>query len=432
MVIPKKILTIILAVIILGAGGYLIGVKKILQPKQNQAVGEKAAASGTPTSAASVPGTKPAPGGADQKIEAAPLPVKVAIAQKGDLIMTLKSPGEAFTERKVALKAEVSGEVKELYAAEGKHVRQNDVLLAIDDQKILLNLERYEAQRLKSLSEMFLEKQYAVANEAAIPAVVLEKLKTAQSAFEKAAAAYEKGSMPRDQYDKFRNDYEMALIEAGRKKDEIMATSKNLTQTEIDIKLTRMDLEKTRVRAPFAGIITDVKVAPHERVDAGRELFTLVDISRIKVKAKVLESEIGKMQVGRPVDLRFSAYPGKVFRGTVEAVSPVVNSDDKTCAVFIVMDNAGEEIKPGMHTEVEIAAEIYKDRLLVPQDAVLVRGGRKLVFVVEGDTAKWRYVEIGLENERFAEILDGVKPGEPVIVEGHFTLAHDARVSIQK
>jgi len=433
MVIPKKVLTFILVLAVLVAAGYFIGVKKILQPKQNQSVGETKAPSGTSGGTAPAAGAKSAPGTPDQKIEATPLPVKVATAQRGDLIMTLKSPGEAFTERKITIKAEVSGEVKNLYAAEGKHVRDNDLLLAIDDTRYRLNLERLEATRLKSLSEMFLESQYAASEQAAaVPAGALDRLKAAQSDFEKAAIAYEKGVLARDEYDKIRKVYEMALIEAGRKKDEIMATSKNLTQTEIDIKIAQIELDKTRVRAPFVGILTDVKVSPSERIEAGRELFTLVDLGRIKVKAKVLESEIGKMKAGREVDLRFSAYPGKVFKGTVEAVSPVVNADDKTCSVFITMSNPAEEIKPGMHAEVEIAAEIFSSRLLVPQEAVLVRGGRKLVFVVEGDLAKWRYVEIGLENERYAEILDGVKDGEPVIVEGHFTLAHDARVSVVK
>ena len=97
------------------------------------------------------------------------------------------------------------------------------------------------------------------------------------------------------------------------------------------------------------------------------------------------------------------------------------------------MANPGGEIKPGMHTEVEIVAEVHKDRLLVPQEAVLVRtGGRKLVFVAEGGLAKWRYVEIGLENEDYAEILDGIKEGELVLVDGHSTLAHDAKIRVTK
>jgi RND family efflux transporter MFP subunit len=224
----------------------------------------------------------------------------------------------------------------------------------------------------------------------------------------------------------------MSLIEAGLKKEEVMAASKGLTQAEIDVKTAELDLAKTKITAPFAGIITEIKVSPGEHLEPGRDLFTLVNISEIKVLAKVLESEVGKMRVGREVDLRFSAYPDKVFKGAVEAISPVVNPEDKTCAVHVVVENPQEEIKPGMHAEVEIAAEVYKDRLLVPQEAVLVRGGRKLVFVVEEGLAKWRYIEVGLENESYAEVLDGVKDGENVIVEGHFTLAHDARVIITR
>lgn len=90
------------------------------------------------------------------------------------------------------------------------------------------------------------------------------------------------------------------------------------------------------------------------------------------------------------------------------------------------------EIKPGMHAEVEIAADIYKNRLVIPREAILVRGGRKLAFVVQGELAKWRYIKTGLENEKYAEVLEGIKEGELVITEGHFTLAHDARVRIVK
>jgi RND family efflux transporter MFP subunit len=198
-----------------------------------------------------------------------------------------------------------------------------------------------------------------------------------------------------------------------------------------------MDLDKTRLRAPFAGIITDIRISPREHIDAGRELFTLVNLGRIRVKARVLESEIGKIKAGREVDLRFSAYPGKVFNGIVEAISPIVVAEDKTCSVYIAVNNPTEEIKPGMHAEVEIAAEIYRDRLLVPQEAILVRGGRKVVFVVDNGLAKWRYVKTGLESGDFAEILPGERPeetvneGEPVIIEGHFTLAHDSRVTVK-
>jgi len=430
MIIPKKILGVSFFVIVLGLLGYFFLMKKGPVSSENPAGGTSAAS----TAAVSGSGTAQNP---QEKIEAAPLPVKAVPARRGELIIKLKSPGEAFTDRKIAVKAEVSGVVKSLNVSEGKHVKAGEILLELEDREYRLRLEKQQALRLKYLSDLYLERQFAVADKE-VPAAILEKLNKAEAEFNRASSAFRKGLVSQTDFEKAEKDYEISLIEAGRKKDEIMASSKGVTGQEIEVKIAQMELDKTRIRAPFAGIITDIKISPREHIDAGRELFTLVNISQIRVKAKVLESEIGKMSVGREVDLRFSAYPGKVFKGLVEAISPIVNAEDKTCAVHISVNNPTEEIKPGMHAEVEIAAEIHKDKLLVPQESILVRGGRKLVFVVEGELAKWRYVQIGLENEDFAEILPSerpeemVKEGELVITEGHFTLAHDTRVTISK
>jgi RND family efflux transporter MFP subunit len=422
--IPRAVLGGFLILVLAAAGVYFFVLDKSPAKPENQAE----TASGTPSGASSAASP-------DQKIEAAPLPVKVSKAIIGDLVMTLKSPGEAYTEKRIAMKAEVGGVVKNLYAAEGRHVREGDLLVELDDREYRLNLERLEAQRLRYLSELFLERQFSVTEQPPSPAVV-DKVAKAQSDYDRVSEGFKSGVASQADLEKAQAALELVLIEAGSKKDEVQAATKGLTQAEVDVKIARLNLDKTRIRAPFAGIVTDIKLSPKERLDAGRELFTLVDISRIKVKAKVLESEVGRVVAGREVDLRFSAFPDRAFRGRIEAVSPVINAEDKTCGVYVAMDNPSEEIKPGMHAEVEFPTDIYKDRLLVPQEAVLVRGGRKLVFAVEGDTAKWRYIEVGLENERFAEVLPGKEPGwgvsagDTVIIEGHGTLAHDTKVSI--
>ncbi len=419
--IPKAVLGGFLVLILVAAGLYVFVLDKSPAKTEDQG------ATDAGTSGAATP--------PDQKVEAAPLPVKVSKAFIGDLVMTLKSPGEAYTEKRIAMKAEVGGTVKNLHAAEGRHVREGDLLVELDDREYRLALEREEAQRLRYLSELFLERQFSVTEEPPSQAMK-DKVAKAQADYDRVAEGFKNGVVSQADYEQAQAALELALIEAGSKKDEVQAATKGLTQAEVAVKMARLNLEKTRIRAPFAGIITDLKISPKERIEGGRELFTLVDISRIKVKAKVLESEVGKVVAGREVDLRFSAFPDRTFRGRIEAVSPVINAEDKTCAVHISMDNPSEEIKPGMHAEVEFPTDIYKDRLLVPQEAVLVRGGRKLVFAVEGDTAKWRYIEVGLENERFAEVLPGREPGwgvsagDTIIVEGHGTLAHDTKVSI--
>jgi RND family efflux transporter MFP subunit len=422
--IPQAVLGGFLVLALVAAGVYFLILDKSPARSPDQAKSDPALASGT--GAAASP---------DQKVEAAPLPVKVAKAVMGDLVMTLKSPGDAYTEKRIAMKAEVGGIVKNLYAAEGRHVREGDLLVELDDREFRLNLERLEAQRLRYLSELFLERQFSLTEEPPSQAVV-DKLAKAQSDYDRVSEGFKSGVASQSQLEQAQAALELALSEAGRKKDEVQAAVKGLTQAEVDVKIARLDLEKTRIRAPFAGIVTDIKLSPKERLDAGRELFTLVDISRIKVKARVLESEVGKVVAGREVGLRFSAFPSRTFTGRIEAVSPVIDAEDKTCGVYVAMDNPSEEIKPGMHAEVEFPTEIFTGRLLVPQQAILVRGGRKLVFAIEGDIAKWRYIEVGLENERFAEVLPGKEPGwgvsegDTVIIEGHITLAHDTKVSI--
>jgi RND family efflux transporter MFP subunit len=409
MIFSKKILTIVLIAILIGLSVYYFVVKK------RAVSGEGEASSGEQAQ--------------ETRTSETPLQVKVEEAKLGDLIIKLRSPAEAVTDRKIIMKAEVQGVIKNLNVRESKHVKRGDLLIELDDQEYKLNYDNAEAARLKAFSEMLVEQRFADAGGGS-EGEQSGELKNAILQFEEAGQQYQKGLISREEFEKRSRLYERVLIESGEKKDEVVAAMKGLTQAEISVKKAQLDLEKTKIRAPFSGIITDIQASPGEHVSVGRELFTLVNISRIQVHASVLESEIGKMQVGREVDLRFSAYPGKVFKGKVSAISPIVNPEYKTCKVFVDVENPEEELKPGMHAEVEIAAEIHKNKLLVPQDSILTRSQRKLLFVVEDGLAKWRYVEIGLENEDFAEILDGVEAGEQIIVEGHFTLAHDARVKI--
>ncbi len=373
-------------------------------------------------------GTIPAPTPESQ--EEAPIPVKVTPVQRGKLFLRLSAPAEAVAERKVTLRTEVSGTLKNLHVREGQHVDAGTILAEIDDTPYRLQLEQKEAYRLRTLSELFLEQRFSEPSRPA-SAESKEKIKAARENYEKAASLFGRGAISREQYEKAKREYEMILLASGEMRQEVMAAAKGLTQAEIDVRIAQLQLEKTRVVAPFSGIITNIRVSPEENLEAGRELFTLVDLKSIKVIARVLESEVGQVKKGQEVELKFTAYPGQKFKGVVEAISPLIDPEDKTCQVHIAVSNPKEEIKPGMHAQVEIAAIVLDDRLLVPQNAVLVRGGRKLVFVAEAGLAKWRYIESGAENETYVEVIEGVKEGELVVVQGHLTLAHDARIKIE-
>lgn len=364
-----------------------------------------------------------------KKVRDAPVEVEVAPAFKGDLVMRLRAPGEAETNLQVKMIAEESGFVKNIFVNESKSVGKGDVLVELDEREFRLDLENAQTNRLKVLSELMLEQQFA---ESQPPArqenAALQK--GAEENYEKARLLFQKGEMSLAEFEQAEEEYLKSMIDLGGKRDEIMASVKGLTQAEINVKKAQLRLEKAKIKAPFSGIVSGIKISPGEYISAGTELFTLVNINKITFVARILESEISKIQKGRKANLFFSAYPGKPFGGEVQAVSPVVDPEDKTCRIYIGIPNPQGEIKPGMHADAEIVTDIYRDRLLVPQDAIVVRMGRKLVFVVEDGLAKWHYVDVGLENEQYVEILEGVEPGDQVTVSGHITLAHDTRVRV--
>jgi RND family efflux transporter MFP subunit len=412
MVFSKKILTIALIVILLGTAAYFVFFNKSGVEGQEGGAGEDP----------------------DQEPTESPLPVKVADVLRGELVIRLKSPGEAVTDMYVDMKAEVSGKVKSILVKESQKVQKGQVLLELDEREHQLALDNSEASRLEKLSKLLLEQQFGGSENTTAgldpqgPNLIKD--------IEQLSELFQKGLISQDEYEQRSKQLEIVMIKSGAKKDEIMEASYGLTQAEIAVRQARLTLDKTKLRAPFSGIVTKIQISPGQNVSAGADMFTLVNIDRVQVHAKVLESEIGKMKVGREVDLKFSAYPGEVFKGWVQAISPIVDPEDKTCNVIVDMLNVNQAIKPGMHAEVEIAAEIYTDRLLVPQDAILTRNQRKLVFVVEDERAKWKYIEIGLENEEYAEVLPtddpggGIEAGDQVLVDGHFTIAHDAKIRI--
>jgi RND family efflux transporter MFP subunit len=208
-----------------------------------------------------------------------------------------------------------------------------------------------------------------------------------------------------------------------------------LDEAEIALKRARLDLERTRIRAPFPGRVASLAVVPGQLVSQGAELMTVLDLDPIRVQVQVLEGELAHLAPGGRAQVRFSAYPDEVFTGTIATINPLVEEQTRTAKVTVVVPNPGGRILPGMYAKVEVEAQRIPDRILVPRSAILERDRRTMLFVHEDGKAKWRYVTTGLENDHLVEVVENsetemVKPGEVVLTGGHFTLTHDASVRL--
>ena len=171
-----------------------------------------------------------------------------------------------------------------------------------------------------------------------------------------------------------------------------------------------------------------------------------MDLSQIDIDAEVLHSELPLVEVGREATATFPALPGETFTGRVVSVNPLIDPETQMARVTVRLSNREARIVPGMPGNVRIAGRLLEGRKFVPKEAIVERNRRQVIFVFEptepgSDTgnAQWKYVTTGLENDRFIEIVPAAEGdeetfvpegGELVLIDGHATLTHDARVRI--
>jgi HlyD family secretion protein len=384
----KKFLKIVLPLVIVG----ILAAGVYLRINGNAKDGESA--EGNPAASDSLSGI--ATSAADE-FATMPIAVEGVPVVLDTLIMMVTAEGQAAAERIDSVKARVQGRVFNVHVRENAGVGDGSVLVVIDSTEYALNLREARANLAQK------ERQYAE--------ITLgdERLTDAAVRSSRAQAAREK-----------------AGIEQG----------------EVAVRRAELELERTRISAPFGGRIADLKVVPGQFVSQGDHVLTVVDVDPIRLEVNVLESAIGYLAPGRGASVVFSALPGETYRGIIETINPLVDQKTRTARVTVRVPNPQGRILPGFYAKVQLDAERLPNRILVPKEAIIERDRRTLVFLFEGEgdtgTAMWQYVRAGRENGVMVEIIEDpddsatrlLKPGEVVLTDGHYTLTHGAAVRL--
>ena len=363
--------------------------------------------------------------------------VKTITASLQDLVIFINTTGTARAIREVSVSPKVFGTVKGLKIHENSYVKKNSVLLNLDNDEYLLNLEQAESQLTTAKIEYGIRIKQETGS---ILGNSLESVdnKTSNHRFTESAIKldekYRAGTISLKDYEDARLKLEVDELFSSNNKDKILKNSTGLTSKYISYKKAKIDYDNTKIKAPFSGFIANLKVVEDENINSSTQICKLVDISTIKMEIPVLESEVSNLVEGRKVNVVFNAFPKEIFSGKIKYISPIVDEQNKTCNITVHIKNVNNKIKPGMNGNVTIEGEIYKKKLIVPKEAVIVRDNRKLIFIVDeaSKKAKWLYIKTGLENFDFVEILTELEVGMKVVVTNNYTLAHDADVKIVK
>jgi Cu(I)/Ag(I) efflux system membrane fusion protein len=177
-------------------------------------------------------------------------------------------------------------------------------------------------------------------------------------------------------------------------------------------------------RSPAAGIVMRKPSVQGMRFMPGELLYEIADLSTVWLVADVAERDLGLVKPGQAATLRIVAYPDKAFAGKVVFIQPALDPDTRTARVRVELRNSGGLLKPAMYADAEFSTGHPRGKALaVPESAVLDSGARQAVLVQRSPGLfEPREVKLGMRADGYAEVLEGVKAGEEVVVRANFLI----------
>jgi len=346
--------------------------------------------------------------------------------QPTDFVLRAEATGHLTPWRMATVSADGSGRVVERRVEEGDFVEAGDTLLRLDDREQVIALKEAESNLLQAQSE-YITHTGSFENVTGDTTAVAQ----ARDAYNRARADFAEGRISEEARDAARRRFESEVLRTGARRDAVSAAVSGLSQAEQAVDRARLNLARMTFVAPFRGRVADLEVEVGQNIGSGTEALTLLDDTRMKVDVDVLEADLVGLREGGTARVRIPAMQDTVVTGRIFSVNPIVNSETGTGKVTVAVNNPRGELISGLFAYVELEKGRLSNRLVVPAEAVLVRQGKDLVFVVEEGRAQWTYVTVGRRSGDLVELIDPVQPGDSVAVAGHHSLSHDARVEVE-
>jgi len=184
---------------------------------------------------------------------------------------------------------------------------------------------------------------------------------------------------------------------------------------------------KVEFTAPIKGTIIEQPVFTGDSVNPEGRLLTIADLSELYVVGRVFEGQVAQVKKGQSVRLRAEAYPEENFTGTVEGYTPRLDPETRTLGIRVRVANADGKLLPNMRTTLNVITAEADSVITVPHSAILGETGNFFVFVQDDKNPQVFLrtpVVLGLRDDRYIEVVEGVLPGAQVAVSGNYQLQY--------
>ena len=308
------------------------------------------------------------------------IPVEAGSVLRGDISAYYSNTATLEAEQEAMVVSKVRGIIKEIMVEEGDKVKAGQIVAKIEDDQY-----RIEAERAKS---------------------IMDRL---YNDFQRNKELFEKNLIAAETYENSRYEYE---------------TQKSAFE------LAKLNQEYTSIRTPIDGIISERLVKKGNMIGTDQETFKVTDFDPLQAILYVPEHEMAKIKKDQSAELTVDARPGKVFKGHVERISPIVDPATGTFKVTVYIDQEEDALRPGMFGRIKIVYDTRVNTKMIPKIAVITEDQKQTVFVVRDSLVYKKEITTGYVNGNQIEVLDGLEDGEIVVTTGQGSLQDSTKVNV--
>jgi multidrug efflux pump subunit AcrA (membrane-fusion protein) len=366
------------------------------------------------------------------------IPVETVSLHRGSIDRRLHLTGTIISEAMVDVLSKVSGILEKIQVEQGDRIKADQVVAMVEREEKEAQLQEVQA------ALDVLRARWAQVETGARPEEITQSeqlVRQTKASWETSLDNYMrlKSLKERDFISQQRLDEAMlqvtlseaeyrsakeklTLLRKGARQEDRDALLAQIRQAEAALRLAQIHLKNTTIRAPISGIISKRFLDQGSSVSTTSPIVRIVAMDRVNVLIQVVESELAQIRIGAKAEIYVDAYRKQIFRGGVLRISPTVDPESRMADMEIQVDNKDHRLKPGMFARVNLVVQRRNGVLLLSKDSLIREHSHTSVFVHENGRALLREVVLGLEGEKYVEVVSGLQEGEEVIVAGQYEL----------
>jgi RND family efflux transporter MFP subunit len=376
--------------------------------------------------------------------------VKVVKAEKSTIAAPITAVGTIWPREKADVGAKISAQIKSMPLLKNKPVRAGEVIAVLEAR----DLQAQRAEALAALNEARANERSLVTG--TIPKTNAEdqkalndaraKVNNARATYERRRTLYDKGGISKKDLEASQLDLDTAENELRLQEQTVALRARSLNPNDRALATARTaqaqqhlatldaQLSYATIRSPITGIVTDQFQYEGEFASAGGKLVTIADTSTVIVKAPFSDTAVAQVKPGDTVTVIPTDTSAEEMHGQVTLLSRSSDPTNRTVEIWVTLGNGDGKLRANGAAQVTIAANSKDDAVVVPASAVTLEtsnASEGTVMVVDDQNiAHETKVTIGIRTPDKIEIVEGLKGGETVVIEGNYALADGTKVEV--